>query len=1166
MSKTVKTLKIACWNSRGLSAAVPCLREILGNNDIVAVSEHWLHNNRLNLLNEIHDGFYSFGRASSASSEETYGRSRGQGGVCLFWRKNLKGVSKIETIKHDRICGLRVQRPDGSVLVVLSIYMPASGSKDNLAVSLDELEGIIESLEDNVTPIICGDFNGDMGKIGGFRGTGPTSKAGKCVFDFMTRQKLVAVNLSHNATGGVHTFRCHNGESVIDYIMIPNFLIDKVIKCHTGAYNGTNTSDHVPIEAELDVHMLPRLVHFDKGGGRLRWDKLDFNTLVEKYQRPLCNKLITIWNAMALSEGQSCDIDSFFEKLIDEIHMCAEAIPKSKFRSNLKPFWSQELNDLKKTKMLWFKKWNLEGRTRDDNDLTRINMKKSKKVFAKKLRFLSRQYEEQKIAEAAKYAEVDRDSFWRVFKRSTKPGKSSIHAIKSKEGKIVYEVDEILEVWCEHFDALSTPKDSEAFCSENYKHVTATVREFVRTDDISPFLENPVCELEVSDAIRKLNSGKAPGHDGITSEHLKMAGDMLVKVLCGLFNMCISKEYIPINFRKGIQVPLYKGKDSCSLSPDNYRGITLLSTFNKLFEVVLWGRIQKWWFNDRIVSDLQGAGRKGSSCIHTALTLQETIAKEREGSKNVFVAYYDVSKAFDSVWIDGLFYQLYKMGIKGSLWRLLYKTYQNFRCCVRIGDNMSRWYDMECGIHQGGYLSLVKYTAFIDSLISTLEMSDLCSTVYRVKASPLGYADDVAASTTSRRKMDLVMNEVHTHSCLWRYSFNAKKSAILIFGESLKERRIGTANRVFKLGPERVKERLYYDHVGVKTCVKGDTFIRTEEKAKKARTVLNMSTSLGIKKGGLNLSTCNMIFWTVVVPTLLFGCEVWVIKNKDIDIIQAFQRYAARRLQRFHTRSLNSTCYLCLGWMDLVTIIKVRKIIFLRSVFVMEDHAPLKRILIERVREFNEGQYDDNKYDSPMKQMLQYCNDFNLLENIYDMSNGNIPSKELWKRKVWERAWENEQAIWENTVLTCKYVDLLKQVMTRPSYNIWWIISDDDRRYMRRCEVMIRLLCHSSLLKDDNCKLRKASVWTRMCSLCQLGCIENANHVIMQCPFQQDLRNEMFDIIYDIYPDIGNVNLCTLMGKPIEGLRMQLMYKIWTVSCTYISKMYWSVIRESETR
>ena len=130
---------------------------------------------------------------------------------------------------------------------------------------------------------------------------------------------------------------------------------------------------------------------------------------------------------------------------------------------------------------------------------------------------------------------------------------------------------------------------------------------------------------EVEGAITKLYTGKAPGHDNITSEQIKYAGKSIVRPLCTLFNACIIAEYVPKSFRKGIQVPLYNGKNSCSLETDNYRGITLLSTYSKLFKVIIWGRLSVWWFDKRIVSDLQGAGTKSSSCIHTALTLQETV-------------------------------------------------------------------------------------------------------------------------------------------------------------------------------------------------------------------------------------------------------------------------------------------------------------------------------------------------------------------------------------------------------------------------------------------------------------------------------------------------------------------------------------------------------------
>ena len=175
----------------------------------------------------------------------------------------------------------------------------------------------------------------------------------------------------------------------------------------------------------------------------------------------------------------------------------------------------------------------------------------------------------------------------------------------------------------------------------------------------------------------------------------------------------------------GTQIPLYKGKNTCTLDQNNYRGITLLTSLNKVFEVLLWERVKDWWEGEQVITPLQGACRIGKSCVHSALALQESISVGLGTNKKVLVTYLDVSKAFDGVWIDGLFYQLRQLGMEGKVWRLLYATYQNFKCKARVANTYSDWYTMQCGIHQGGFLSLLKYVAFIDPLLRDLEKSRL---------------------------------------------------------------------------------------------------------------------------------------------------------------------------------------------------------------------------------------------------------------------------------------------------------------------------------------------------------------------------------------------------------------------------------------------------------
>ena len=984
----------------------------------------------------------------------------------------------------------------------------------------------VEGLDDNIIPIVGGYFNGDIGDQGGPRGIGRATKAGLNVLSFMKDHNLIAVNLMSKSTGSRRTYEGHNGSSTIDYVLIPEYLKGNVVSCHTGNNNALNTSDHLSVEVNLALTLLPRCVEIETHQQRLRWDKLYYNQMLDNYQRAVDNELGIIENRIRAAIEVTPDIiDNSFDSMVNAIHSAALIVPRSKFVKHLKPYWCNELTRLKKENMTWFKRWKEEGRSLDENNITRMRMKATKKAFCKRVKQLSKSYYNQMVAEAASKAELNLNDFWKFVRNIKGKKKNSFNAIKNRNDKVVYELDEVLEEWRAHFNNLSKPKNEPRFNQTNFRKVSQKVNEWVSERDTSEFIEVPFNEEEVEGAIGKLNCGKTPGHDQITSEHIKYAGRGLIRLICLLLNLCVQTEYIPLNFRKGV-------------------------------EAILWERIQPWWFESHATSVLQGAARKDFSCVHTALTLQETISKQREGGQKVFVAYYDVSKAFDSVWTDGLFYQLYKIG---NLWRILYKSYENFQCCVRTGSKVSTTYSMDCGIHQGGYLSLIKYTAYVDSLISKLAESNLFCDIYRVKTSPVGYADDLAACTISKRRMDLVMDKVLQHGNDCRYSFNASKSAVLVFGETKKDRKIGAENRMFSLGGKRVKERLYYDHVGAKTCVDGDTHVRTSEKVIKARKALNMSTNLGIRKGGLNLKTCNLIYWTFVVPTLLFGCETWVIKGKDIDLIRGFQRFAARRIQRLHYNSLNVTSFACLGWMDVITFIKARKVVFVRTILNMDENMPIRRVFIERLREYQVG--CDNPYDSPVIQILQYCSEFGMLGIVDQMAHGHFLSKGGWKNMVWKKAWSLEDREWTEDKLGNEKMDLIQRVTLKPIYSVWWALADKAQSYMRRCEIMIELLCHASKLKADDSRFNRASFSNRCCTLCVHPSLENTIHMVKQCPSQDEIREEMYNSIAELGRNLERV--CTfdiLMGKTIEGWSDDDMIPIREITCTYITKMYYKVL------
>ena len=118
--------------------------------------------------------------------------------------------------------------------------------------------------------------------------------------------------------------------------------------------------------------------------------------------------------------------------------------------------------------------------------------------------------------------------------------------------------------------------------------------------------------------------------------------------------------YRPECMKRGIIIPIPKGKIDHS-DPNNYRGITLLSTLSKVYDKILLKRYENWF---RSTSNLQGVAEKSGSSINTALLLQKAITH----TENTYVALLDAKKAFDSVWLKGLMYKLINLGMDERLW------------------------------------------------------------------------------------------------------------------------------------------------------------------------------------------------------------------------------------------------------------------------------------------------------------------------------------------------------------------------------------------------------------------------------------------------------------------------------------------------------------------
>lgn len=118
------------------------------------------------------------------------------------------------------------------------------------------------------------------------------------------------------------------------------------------------------------------------------------------------------------------------------------------------------------------------------------------------------------------------------------------------------QIENILEGWKKHFETLATPAENDT------KNYTNTEFDLDLIYEICTEMNNELnfSEKELEEAIRSLNSKKAPDVYGLTAEHLKYGGSTLVNYLTELLNNICKADSTPDLIKLGILSPVFKRK------------------------------------------------------------------------------------------------------------------------------------------------------------------------------------------------------------------------------------------------------------------------------------------------------------------------------------------------------------------------------------------------------------------------------------------------------------------------------------------------------------------------------------------------------------------------------------------------------------------------------
>ena len=121
-----------------------------------------------------------------------------------------------------------------------------------------------------------------------------------------------------------------------------------------------------------------------------------------------------------------------------------------------------------------------------------------------------------------------------------------------------------------------------------------------------------------------------------------------------------------------------------------------------------------------VSDDLQFGFKPKHSTSHAVFTLKSCLDYFTKRDSNVFVAFLDFSKAFDTISHCGLFLKLIDRKVSLCFLMIIMYWYMNMRYNVKWSKSYSAFFDVLCGSKQGGVLLPDFFAVYINDLIIEL--------------------------------------------------------------------------------------------------------------------------------------------------------------------------------------------------------------------------------------------------------------------------------------------------------------------------------------------------------------------------------------------------------------------------------------------------------------
>lgn len=310
--------------------------------------------------------------------------------------------------------------------------------------------------------------------------------------------------------------------------------------------------------------------------------------------------------------------------------------------------------------------------------------------------------------------------------------------------------------------------------------ISAVPFEFnIRHNDKTMFVY-PVTEDEVVKICTSLKDKISSGCDGVPTRIIKRSGGVIKKIVCYIINNSLKFGIFPEQLKLALVIPVHKKGDRAVF--DNYRPISLLTAFSKIFETAMCGRLVSFLTSCNLLNGTQHGYIKNRSTQTAVFQFTQQIINALENGDMPLGLFLDLSKAYDSLDYDILLLKLQKYGVRGPalMWFNSYLTGRQQKVVINSENRRysSSALPLKMGVPQGSIAGPILFVLYIN---------DLPHIVNNKSSFVTNYADDsnllITASTYQgiTRQTSSLMSNANEWFAGNKLILNRDKTSVVIF-------------------------------------------------------------------------------------------------------------------------------------------------------------------------------------------------------------------------------------------------------------------------------------------------------------------------------------------------------------------------------------------------